>query len=46
MLESLLFLLGFSSIVSIYEVAKSGKSKRTERELLKMTNQEIRKKRK
>lgn len=40
MVEALLFVLGFSSVTAVYEVAKSGKGRRAERELLRMLKSE------
>lgn len=44
MMEALLFLMGFASVTTVYEVAKTGKTKRAERELIKMTKDEIKRK--
>lgn len=44
MMEALLFLMGFASVTTVYEVAKTGKTKRTEKELVKMVRDEVKKK--
>ncbi len=44
MMEALLFLMGFASVTTVYEVAKTGKTKRAEKELIKMTKDEIKRK--
>ena len=44
MTEALLFLLGFASVTTVYEVAKTGKTKRAEKELLKVAKDEMKRK--
>ena len=44
MMEALLFLMGFASVTTVYEVAKTGKTKRAEKELVKMVRDEVKKK--